>query len=379
MVISAKEIPYLLGRKISQLSFFHLSSEQWRSVVFQIDVKDQQGRYIITSEDRYASEIKKTLSANDELVFRKKDLGDRLDHASEQFRQYSLLEIELTLAGSSSRWIYINLRPPESDFLSSSEIVYDQERDIVTSAVYKSGFSPTVPFLLDSFNWKLPHQSGWSPDLSDTMKIRHNGKFFGLPFKRTHDDYRSRLVAIKKGPLRIIRRTENRVKVFWKLRTPALYIDYVMMPDGFVMDTIIDIPFKIALFFSNLETLTTMDWNHGPDLPALTIHATPGTSADALSLPVNGRQSADKKAFNRIMANKFSVSSDMGVFDVTLDIPENFPIQSNLYLYDALHEMDPPENNPGQFGNVGFRTTGWENIDSKLHHLKFTVCMTASQ
>ncbi|MCK5664099.1 MAG: hypothetical protein KAI17_11460, partial [Thiotrichaceae bacterium] len=59
------------------------------------------------------------------------------------------------------------------------------------------------------------------------------------------------------------------------------------------------------------------------------------------------------------------------------DIPDDFPIESNLYLRDAVDEADPPENHPGQFGNIGFKTTGWENIDNKLYHLKFTVCVTA--
>jgi len=252
---------------------------------------------------------------------------------------------------------------------------YEAEQDSVSSAIYKIGFAEQHPFLLNSFQWPLKNQPGWGTDITDTMKIRHTGQFLGVDFKRTQDDYLSQLVMVKQGPLRIIRRTENRIKVFWKLKSPALFIDYVMLPDGFIMDTMIDIPFKIGFFFSNLATITTMDWNDSQVSPPLSVQA----SRDYPEMPINGLTSADKEAFSQLAGNSFALASAMGDFKVALDIPDNFPIQSQLYLRDALQEPDPPENYPGQFGNAGFKTTGWENIASQLYHLQFTVCVTAAQ
>ena len=373
-VITADKLPYLLGQQNGKLSLYTVYQQQWRAVVFQIDHKDPQGRYIITPENDKHSDHKSVLGRLDELVFRKQDLGQRLSADSEMASQFTLLEVEVQAAQNEpSRWLYINIDPVfnKNNNKVQSLLMYDEQQDVIISPIYKTGFSRSQPFLMDSFHWQLSEASAWSVDISDMMKIRHKGKFLGLPFKRSHADYSSQLVGVKKGPLRVIRRTENRVKVFWKLKTPALYIDYIMMPDGFVMDTMIDIPFKISFFFSHLETLTTMDWNHTADLPTFTIHS----DRDALDLPVNGRQTADKNAFNQIIDSRFSVSSSMGRFDVNLEVPDDFPVQATLFLNDALQEPDPPENFPGQFGNVGFKTTGWEKIDSRLHHLKFIVCM----
>jgi hypothetical protein len=204
------------------------------------------------------------------------------------------------------------------------------------------------------------------------MKIRHQGSLFGLfDFRRTQEDYRSQLVAAKNGPLRTILRTENRVRIWWKLGTPALYIDYVMMPDGFVMDSIIDIPFNIGLFMSNVETLTTVDWNPDPDLPPMYI----SSPYSAESLPIDGSMSPHKQQFNGIKGDRFSVSSAWGTLLTRLEIPQSFPIEATLYLSDRSNHADPPEERMGEFGNVGFLTTGWENIDTEVHHLKFTVCM----
>jgi hypothetical protein len=85
--------------------------------------------------------------------------------------------------------------------------------------------------------------------------------------------------------------------------------------------------------------------------------------------------SRDKQRFNTVNESEFSISSAFGELLVSLDIPDDFPIQPWLYLRDEINTADLPEHHPGQFGNVGFRTTEWERIDSDVHHLKFTICM----
>ena len=393
VVISGSQIPELSGHKIKLLSLLsHAHSQKTlQKIVFQIDQKDTQGRYSLGENNAEKnSQVNEdtdsalnTFTDNDELVFRKKDLNKRIDYSSKWLKRHSLIELEIIIDSgesepvNSSKWLYIDVNSDnsEAELDRNKSLTYEHDKDSVSSSIYKIGFSEDHPFLLDSFQWRLPNQAAWGSDITDTMKIRHTGRFFGLNFKRTQDDYYSQLIAVKVGPLRIIRRTENRIKVFWKLKSPALFIDYVMMPNGFVMDTMIDIPFKISLFFSDLATITTMDWNYSADSSDLAVRA----SKEYPAMPVNGIASKDKKVFNQITGNTFSLSSRMGDFNVRLDIPADFPIQSNLYLRDALDDIDPPENYPGQFGNIGFKTTGWENVDSELYHLNFTVCVTAAQ
>ncbi len=374
IIVSAYEVEKLSSMMFNKLSLISVLDQQLRSVSFQLDRKDEQGRYILSNN----ASMVKLINAQDELVFRKQDLGERLKADSQLIKNYSLIEIKVTTKQTAvPGWIYIVSGVP----LTAGEhksIVYQTAQDSVSSAVYKIAFAAKKPFLLDSFQWnlsgKMPevpaHRISWSPDISDTMKIRHTGRFLGFSFKRTDDDYVSRLVAVKQGPLRIIRRTENRVKVFWKLKSPVLYIDYVMMPDGFVMDSMVDIPFKIAFFFSDLSTITTMDWNNTVRDNLHIIYQ----QAD-LNLLVNGVPTPEKNAFNNISARNFLVDSQFGQFSVRLDIPDDFPLEAQLFLRDDLNAIDPPENYPGQYGNVGFKTTGWENIDNKLYHLKFTVCV----
>lgn len=381
IVIAGHEIEKLSGTEINKLSLISIRQNQVQAIMFQIDQKDNKGRYILGNTAAEHIRSVKRIDDQDELVFRKKDLGEQLNADAQLLAQYSLIEIKVTSAPTQEAgWIYIILGVSPSDAEKKNKaIVYNIQQDRVSTSVYKIGFTKDKPFLVNTFHWnlsrKMPQiafdESIWGPNMTDTMKIRHLGRFLGFSFKRTDDDYYSQLVAVKEGPLRIIRRTENKIKVLWKLKSPALYIDYVMMPDGFVMDSMVDIPFKISFFFSELATITTMDWNYAAVQDDLQIQY----NKTGLLLKVNGLQTEAKEAFNDISATTFSTNSQTGQFAVRLDIPDDFPIKSQLYLKDSLMEVDEPENYPGQYGNVGFKTTGWENIGSQLYHLKFTVCV----
>jgi len=390
IVLSANEIPILSGLKVEHLSLLRVLENKQYLVVFQIDQKDTEGRYILKDPVRNTSIGENYFGTLDELVFRRNESGQRLNASSENthkelLRKYSLIEVEiLSNDNKNSSWVYIIIddsTASKSQPEHSYSLAYDQEDDSIISPIYKISFAKKKPFLVNAFHWRLSSadslnndllsEAQWTKNLTDTMKIRHTGHFFGFPFKRTDDDYFSQLIAVKDGPLRVIRRTENKVKVLWKLKSPALYIDYVMMPDGFVMDSMIDIPFKISLFFSQLETITTMDWN--PEFSEKKWFVDTDKMID--KLPLTGYPSEAQEVFNKIKATSFSLGSEYGIFHVNLSIPDDFSIQSQLYLKDDLSEVDFPENIPGQFTNVGFKTTGWESIDSELHHLRFSVCM----
>ncbi len=372
VVLSGQLLAPLLGAPIHKLSILRASVNGLTPVTFQVDRKDVEGRYIIDEATAATDDIA-TLDLDDELVVRATDVGMRLGSRHRQAQMRDL--VELRLGGSADAkpgWLYASVSGQAAPGSAARQIEYDPESDAVQSATYRAGFSRQWPFLVDSFEWKLAGSRGWSPDVIDTMKIRHSGYFLGfIPFRRTQRDYTSTLTAVKTGPLRTIRRTENRVRMFWGLKTPVVYIDYIMLPDGFVMDTIVDIPFDVGLFFSEIETLTTVDWSENAGLPRLTVHEPQRRTA----LYVDGVMSDEEHDVNLLQADRFAVTSSLGVMLVGLDIPAGVPITPWLYFRDLLDVADPPEHRPGQFGNVGFRTTGWEQIDTEVQHMKFTVCL----
>lgn len=373
VVVVADKLPALLGKPIQKITLLHYRDQQLSPITVQIDQRDADGRYLLDEVSASENQMP-VLKPNDEIVFRLADYAARRPPAVANTEQASLIEIEVNDSQhGQTGWVYAGLSDSTENVPTRKLIRYSPTTDSVETGTYNIGFSRQHPFLIDSFHWRLA-TNRWSPNVLDAMKIRHQGSMFGfISFRRTANDYSSRLTRVKTGPLRVIRRTENRVRILWKLKTPALYIDYVMMPDSFIMDTVVDIPFNLGLFFSDVETLTTVDWRNAPGLPELTIRS-PGTSS---SLVVDGQMSDEESQFNTVSDTRLSVHSAWGSVFLNLDIPDDFPIQPWLYLNDQADVADPPENQAGQFGNVGYRTTGWENIDTEVHHLKVTTCVTA--
>lgn len=374
VVLTADNLPALLGHPLDQVRLQHYQDERLSPITLQIDQRDAEGRYRLDDQPG-PEEKERLLGPDDEIVFRMTDRSGRRSPVSDDANAVQTeIEVKDAVTGKVG-WVYASLSEAPVPASSGKRVTYDPVTDSVEGDRYRVGFSRQHPFIIDSFNWRTS-ATGWSRNVLDTMKIRHQGKIFGLfSFRRTTKDYSSRLVRVKTGPLRIIRRTENHVRILWKLKSPALYVDYVMMPDSFVMDTIVDIPFNIGLFLKDVETLTTVDWWKDPALPVLSIRS-PDTAS---SLVVNGRMSDDKFRFNTVSGTRLSVHSDYGSVLLMLDIPDDFTIQPWLYLDDRFTVPDRPENQPGQFGNVGYRTTGWENIDTEVHHLKFTTCLKTGE
>ena len=136
------------------------------------------------------------------------------------------------------------------------------------------------------------------------------------------------------------------------------------------MDAMIDLPFKLSWFFSDLTTYTTIDWNDAPSLPAVGLY-----KAGMSGLTINGGMTPEKEQFSKGAEQRFALQSAYGLLAVQLELDKGTPVESKLYLRDERTIIDKPENIPGQFGNVGFMTTGWEKMGTSLHHLIFNVLL----
>lgn len=188
---------------------------------------------------------------------------------------------------------------------------------------------------------------------------------------RTQGDYRSRLVAVKYGPVRVIRRTANRVRVLSFLRTPTIYIDHLCYRQSVSMEILIDMPFRIGWFFSDVYTRMTVDWNDTPDFPETKIYS----RSAANGLTIDGKMSDEKTRFNRSGDSYFLLANRYGKMLVRLDYGPDLPVEKKVYLFDDRRQADPPEVVPGQFGNVGFVTTGWERMDTATHRMALSMVM----
>ncbi len=70
-----------------------------------------------------------------------------------------------------------------------------------------------------------------------------------------------------------------------------------------------------------------------------------------------------------------AITNVYGTVVTDISVEKDSPIRNRVYLLDDLSVADPPEEEPGLFGNVGFRMTEWEKLDSQTHHVLFRAYM----
>ncbi len=372
VIVRGAEVKTLLGAADSKIRAIARHGNALETIPFQIDKRDASGSYDLV---RNVAGNPPVLGAADECVFMTADAGERIAPLPEQYAQQPVVEIALVDPKSGvQKWVYLlvtksaqNLPAPGKHY-----VAYDPLRDVIESNTYRIGFSSAHPFIVSSLQWRIGEVNKWSPNLLDTMKIRHHGKLFGnIDFIRTQDDYLSRIAAVKEGPVRVIRRTINSVRVIGYLQSPSVTIDYVAYANGLLMDTTIDFPFPLGWFFSDIKTFTSMDWNDDLALPGLRIHG--GDTPKGLA--VDGHMTPEKDRFNKAAGQRFAVENAYGLLLVQLEMEKTLPVEARLYLADDLTRTDAPENIPGQYGNVGFLTTGWEKVGTSVQHLLFNVLL----
>lgn len=375
VVLTGDFLKTLIDVPPDAVSFYAVRASGLEPIPFQIDRRDAVGRYQIpvTAEEK-AEEGSEGFDLNDECVFMAGDLGKKADGLAEAFQGGRVTEIEVADPRTDQRgWVYAVVGDGNRVQRSPVDYVgYSAAGETVESSVYRASFSRETTFLINRLQWKDSGTFKGSPDMTDTMKAKHQGKLFhSLPFERTQSDSETRLLAVKDGPVRVIRSSASRVRLLLNMRTPELYIDNIHYRNVFFMDTHIKIPFRIRLFFSNLSTIMTMDGNDDPRLPPAKVYS---TSRGRAAL-IDGQMSPQEEAINASKDQSLIIDTLYGKILVALEHERGMPIDYHVYVMDDRNAADPPEDIPGQFGNVGFLTTGWEKLEPSLYHMVFSVYM----
>lgn len=373
VVLTGELLPVLISHETRGITVWSINAGGLAPIPFQIDSVDDDGIFELPSKISGNSQKRdEPFDSNDELVLMASDLGSRSTPGMNFPPHESQVEVEIHDPYSGNRgWFYILLMKEDlaSKMVSVTDYVrYDAGRDSVKTDSYALRFSSKIPFLADTLQWSLGDGGKFSKDVIDTMKIKHEGKLFHiLPFERTHGDYFSKMIAVKDGPVRVIRRTKNNVRIVFGIGSPTVNIDQIIYRNAFLMDIIVDMPFRIGAVFSDLTAVPTIDGLIGAGIPATFIYS----ESNLQGLAVSGRMTDQKRKFNQSGDKILVISSELGMIVADIAAKEGSPIKSRVYLVDDGALLDAPEDIPGQHGNAGFMMTGWEKLDSQVNHIFF--------
>ena len=348
------------GARLDHLALLACVHTNCRPIPFQIDQRDAGGNWVLDQgPEPNADQASGVLQENDLLLFMAADAAQRASRAD---LPPATEAAEVTIVDPAShdiRWVYFVRYPRIAPRSDASYVDYDPVNDRVRGAHVSLGFRNGVPDYLAS------NGNAAGPNLLDRLKVRATASFlWGLiRFSRDEGDLTTQFVAWRKGPIRVIRRQRQWVRIGWGIRSPTFgsytyfYRDFAELPVSLRLN------FPPRYFFGDIAVETVLDFR---DLS--------GWSVLAPSLPapiaINGAMTPQKRALNELTDSWFAVLGPEITLIQTLDVSPSLSSVRRHLLYRESATPLPPEAVAGERPGIGFRLDRWDRVGAGLHQLE---------
>lgn len=380
IVLTGQQLTALLGVPRQHIRCYRAQNNQTEDsklipIAFQIDARDAAGRFQLPRSDAESLvQATEPLDENDELVLMAADLGEQrlADPTTLPGSQHLRAEITLTDPyDGRQRWLYVAIDRTAQHTLTLSDYVqYRTEQDHIETDIYQIGYAREMPLLIETIRWRAPDTGQFGPNMIERLKLRHSGKLFHhFPFERTHEDYQSQLVAVKDGPIRVIRSTANRVRMVLGIQSPAIYVDFIHYRAGYMMDIIVDLPFRIGLLFSDVDVTSVIGLKYSEQVPTTRLYS----ASERHGLNMDGQWNDSKQRYNTSGDTALAIHSPWGVIVSDMALAGDSPIQSRVYLHAANTHTKLAYDNTAE--GVGFYQWHWERLSTATQHILFRSYM----
>ncbi|UCD84542.1 MAG: hypothetical protein JSU92_14945 [Deltaproteobacteria bacterium] len=372
IVVHGKKLKKNLKKKISNMSLFASVDGKVRPIPFQIDEVDPEGEWVLTIipphlKDTTVKPDKDDdnghLDKNDELVFMVRDSGDRIPE--EQYPEGSLAVDEITLADpidGGKSWVYLCTFPKDPPLSDKDYVEYvfpEGDLDRVVGRNYEQCFLPGLPGSPGTMSIE------GSENLLDRIKMRLKFRFFGIPFSLDESMFSSELALYNDGPIRVIRRIRNAVKISKDLKTKSAAIENIYYDNATVVPIKIYIPVSLRLFSKILQ----IEIFGGADYRKRSVGARLLTNVDPRWADVDGKMDEFENSINGKDFNWFLISwpECAGLTRIVLNRRpdgslQKTPIRTSLSYIDDDTFLDPPEDVPGQSPKIGYTMEGFTKL-----------------
>jgi len=356
-VISIEGRRFPVGFRVSteQLSLLRVTNGALEPAPFQIDERDQNDRFALPDGPAASrDEAPGVFDDNDLLVFAARDLGERA-HVD------GAVEIEVSDPLSDHRgWVYLRVGPPITRS-SRDDVRYEASSDTIRARDYALGFGQHTPSF---FEFAEP---GGSPvhNLLDRVKARVTARILWgiLQFRRDEEDVTTRVLAWKDGPIRIIRRSQMRIRIGFGLPEPRIVAEDFLTADTFQGPVLVRLPFDLRYVFGDLVVHIFLDFN---GLQGYRIFA-----AGQEPIPVGCGIPVPN--LDGVSADWFGMTGPQGTFVHAMRMsPTMRHVHRSLYLL-ADPGPDLPEGVAGNCPGVGYTLTGWQGVGRGTHRIEMII------
>lgn len=370
LVMTTKKLQEFSGAEISRVGLFNYRDGAFAPIPFQIDEKDEDDEWVLPlGDEANAEDGNGRFDGTDELVFMVRDAGDSAPAGSKPEGAQKVAEIVIDDPRGGSGYVYIASFKDRAQLSTVDYVGYNPQTKRVNADMYEMGFHPKFPI---GIGYLASGKAAGGDGLSviDRMKVRVEATaLLGIEFKRNEEDFSSVDVAYIDGPVRVIRRTRNRMVLILSIPTPSAIIDNVYYRDFFFFPTEVNVPFNIGAVIREATVRVTVDLS--AKAKGITFYNSNNRGA---GLVFDGVMSEAEKKLNvepfewmvqvtnrpgnhAAWLNRLVIDNKVGSF------------KPKLYYLDDVTVADPPDDTPGHYGDVGFIIDNLPDLDSGIYRL----------
>ena len=342
------------GHPIDNFRLFSCNNGELIPIPFQIDER-KENKYLLPQGPK-PDPGDGIYNDQDELVFMAADSGDRC-----RLKDGNWTELELVdPADNSKGWVYLTF-DKELPLSEKSYVSFDPDKKLITTTRYFLKFNMEHPIFFDQLGIKKS-AGGTGKNTIDRMKIRFSARLVGgfISINKTEEDFETKLLAYHAGPVRVIRLTRNWQTLFWKIPTPAADIVTIFYDSSFEFPVVVDLPFDVGLFLKKTSFRVSIDMRK--EAGTRLFYNSNNTSPVVIDGEASKKYKIDTSPFSW-MANAGTGETPAGWFNrIFWSAPGNPGINIRLYFKDDISTPDPPENERGEYGDLGYEITGLETV-----------------
>ncbi len=331
-------------------------------VPFQIDEVDAEGLFVLPeglepNRDRgrrgKEREREGAMDTNDELVFMAGDLGDRV--CREQWPSSAGKGAEIQVRDprtGGTGWCYLfwfrNPPPPSPvDYVR-----YAREEDRIYAGTFSLGYSPDRDLVYTTHLTLAPEPGSFPVNIMDRINIRFSATIFlrSITFSRNEDDFVSEVIAYKDGPVRVMRRVANSMRLVMGIKTPKIIAYSVYYRDAIETPNILSLPVSMASVARSAYFEGGTD--HNRNALGMRFYS-PNNMQGVL---VDGRMSPEELAMDFGEHGWTLLTGRQGHVISLVEMGEKIRnvLSKKLIYLDDMFASNAPEGEPGTTPKVGF-------------------------
>jgi hypothetical protein len=375
LVITAAQAGAISARPLSGYRVFAVSAGRVRAVPFQLDERNRKGDYVFSNgREKNPRDGNGVFDGRDELVLMARDAGDRARPGDLPPGFAAGAELRVSDPVDSGQGffylLYFEQNPPPRS--ADDYVAIDPQTSRIAARNYFLGFSRKAPMALDELG-VTPAGGGDNVDYCDRLKARVHLKIWNtIAIDKNEEDFTSEMAAWIDGPVRVIRRTRSRLILFWNIPSPSAVFDNLYYYSSFSFPTSVTLPFDAGKIVSEGSFRVSID---SPRLSGQRRYRNSnwpeGVIQDGVMSEAEKKLAADPRPFTwSATGNPGPDGRDHGGWFNRLKVMDDNPrFQPRVYYVDDLNHADPPDEEPGSYGNGGYQVSDLQGLPAGTYTL----------